>query len=396
MHLKNNNRNFLNHLIKLETFKPIIELTIKESYRDTLVSSSCQEFFEFMRRVGFARLVFRALILTPIQENMKDFIAHVITTYEDRVKLLSESRFCGQCFRGFIRRYEMNIHPPPEAEEKALPRSASVLRRTILSNDFQANRPRCGASISPRSPTSTPTTKRTTTLPVHIPHRPPHSHSHHSTLPPSPASNSHKNADGNGRLASHCVPVAAPSVPSACQHQQRPSTSHAPHPSTRSSTIETTTNHPRIPKTRSSSPSSSHRRPPPVLSFPPPPPPPHPQSRRRRRRQQIPARVVEDSCPCGRRNAGVRRRTRMSQVSSGWSAANRDVLPGWRRRRLQVGRKPRNASGYDLVQPVWRRRRRPRCPRRHAQNQVRRTGTQDKTLSSFVYRPVLPYTHVPL
>jgi protein phosphatase-4 regulatory subunit 3 len=59
MHLKNNNRNFLNHLIKLEVFKPIIELTIKESYRDTLVSSSCQEFFEFMRRVRLACLSFR-------------------------------------------------------------------------------------------------------------------------------------------------------------------------------------------------------------------------------------------------------------------------------------------------------------------------------------------------
>jgi protein phosphatase-4 regulatory subunit 3 len=51
IHLKNNNRNFLSHLCKLEVFKPIIALTLKESRRDTLVSSSCQEFFEFMRRV---------------------------------------------------------------------------------------------------------------------------------------------------------------------------------------------------------------------------------------------------------------------------------------------------------------------------------------------------------
>ncbi|KAH9049110.1 component of IIS longevity pathway SMK-1-domain-containing protein [Lactarius hengduanensis] len=122
MHLKNNNRNFLNHLVKLETFKPIIELAIKESYRDTLVNSSCQEFFEFMRR-----------------ENMKDVIAHVMTNYEDQVKQLSESRFSGQCFRSFVRRYEMNIHPPPEAEERPLPSQPSEIRRVDLAEESYFN-----------------------------------------------------------------------------------------------------------------------------------------------------------------------------------------------------------------------------------------------------------------
>ena len=138
MHLKNNNRNFLNHLVKLETFKPIIELTIKESYRDTLVSSSCQEFFEFMRRVRIAYISF-GVHTYSIQENMKDVIAHVITSYEDRIKQLSESRYCGQCFRGFIRRHEMNIHPPPEVEEKPLPRFASVfISGTYLTKRFSS------------------------------------------------------------------------------------------------------------------------------------------------------------------------------------------------------------------------------------------------------------------
>jgi hypothetical protein len=42
--------------------------------------------------------------------------------YEDRIKELSETRFGSQCFKGFIRRYEMNIHPPPlEIEEKPPP-----------------------------------------------------------------------------------------------------------------------------------------------------------------------------------------------------------------------------------------------------------------------------------
>jgi protein phosphatase 4 regulatory subunit 3 len=122
IHLKNNNRNFVNHLIKLEVFRPIFELTIKESRRDTLVSSSCQEFFEFMRRVRQPP-IFLWLILSAMQENMKELISHVMINYEDRIKQLSDSRFCGQCFRGFIRRYEMNIHPPPpELEEKPPPR----------------------------------------------------------------------------------------------------------------------------------------------------------------------------------------------------------------------------------------------------------------------------------
>jgi len=61
-------------------------------------------------------------MLIAVQENIKDVIAHIMLNYEERIKELSETRFCGQCFRGFIRRYEMNIHPPPlEVEEKPPP-----------------------------------------------------------------------------------------------------------------------------------------------------------------------------------------------------------------------------------------------------------------------------------
>lgn len=123
IHLKNNNRNFLSHLTKLEVFKPIVELTIKESRRDTLVNSSCQEFFEFMRR-----------------ENIKDVIAHIMLNYEDRIKALSEIRFCGQCFKGFIRRYEMNIHPPPlEVEEKLPLHQPLEMRRVDVDEESYFN-----------------------------------------------------------------------------------------------------------------------------------------------------------------------------------------------------------------------------------------------------------------
>jgi protein phosphatase-4 regulatory subunit 3 len=39
------------HLMKLDVFKPILDLTIQESRRDSLLSASCLEFFEHMRRV---------------------------------------------------------------------------------------------------------------------------------------------------------------------------------------------------------------------------------------------------------------------------------------------------------------------------------------------------------
>jgi len=123
IHLKNNNRNFLTHLSKLEIFKPIVELTIKESRRDTLVNSSCQEFFEYMRR-----------------ENIKDVIAHIMLNYEDRIKELCESRFCGQSFRGFLRRYEMNIHPlPTEVDEKPPPHQPLEMRRVDIDEESYFN-----------------------------------------------------------------------------------------------------------------------------------------------------------------------------------------------------------------------------------------------------------------
>jgi protein phosphatase-4 regulatory subunit 3 len=73
-----------------------------------------------MRRVCLSFLV--AYMLIVVQENIKDVIAHIMLNYEDRIKELSEIRFCGQCFKGFIRRYEMNVHPAPlEVEEKPPP-----------------------------------------------------------------------------------------------------------------------------------------------------------------------------------------------------------------------------------------------------------------------------------
>ena|ERR1700722_18479973 len=49
--LKLKNRNLFNQLIKYDLLEPILDLTFEESRRDNLLSSSCHEFFEFMRKV---------------------------------------------------------------------------------------------------------------------------------------------------------------------------------------------------------------------------------------------------------------------------------------------------------------------------------------------------------
>ncbi|KAI0920771.1 hypothetical protein AcW1_005052 [Taiwanofungus camphoratus] len=49
--LKLNNNNIFKHFIKHDVLKPILDLTEQESRRDNLLSASCQEFFEHMRKV---------------------------------------------------------------------------------------------------------------------------------------------------------------------------------------------------------------------------------------------------------------------------------------------------------------------------------------------------------
>ncbi|KAG1752462.1 component of IIS longevity pathway SMK-1-domain-containing protein [Suillus paluster] len=99
--LKVNNPNFMVHLMKLDVFKPILDLTIQESRRDSLLSASCQEFFEHMRR-----------------ENIKDPINHCMTKHEPSVRQLAASPLTGHRFMSFIRRWEINIEPPPKEESQ--------------------------------------------------------------------------------------------------------------------------------------------------------------------------------------------------------------------------------------------------------------------------------------
>lgn len=58
--------------MKLDVFKPILELTLQESHRDSLLSGSCQEFFEHMRRVkSISSLFYTQAHFTPAGEHKR-------------------------------------------------------------------------------------------------------------------------------------------------------------------------------------------------------------------------------------------------------------------------------------------------------------------------------------
>ncbi|KAF5322390.1 hypothetical protein D9619_000547 [Psilocybe cf. subviscida] len=95
--LKQGNPNSHAQVMKQDILKPILDLTIKESMRDNLLSCSCQEYFEHMRK-----------------ENLKDMIRFCMTTHEAEIQQLAKSPLGSQRFDLFIRRYEMNQAPPPE------------------------------------------------------------------------------------------------------------------------------------------------------------------------------------------------------------------------------------------------------------------------------------------
>ncbi|KAJ3558761.1 hypothetical protein NP233_g11438 [Leucocoprinus birnbaumii] len=80
------------------------DLTLQESRRDNLLSCSCQEYFESMRR-----------------DNMKDLIKFCMTRHEADIRKLAETPLGGQRFELLIRRYEMNNEPPPKETEPEKP-----------------------------------------------------------------------------------------------------------------------------------------------------------------------------------------------------------------------------------------------------------------------------------
>jgi protein phosphatase-4 regulatory subunit 3 len=105
--------------MKHDLLKPILDLTLKESKRDNLLSSSCQEFFEHMRRVRHFSDLFLQRLMGFIQENIKELIDHCMTRHEALVRQLAETSLGGPRFNALIRRWEMNVEPPPADKQEA-------------------------------------------------------------------------------------------------------------------------------------------------------------------------------------------------------------------------------------------------------------------------------------
>lgn len=87
--------------MKHDVLKPILDLTLRESRRDNLLSCSCHEYFDFMRR-----------------ENAKDLIKFCMTHHEEDIRKLAETPLGKERFLMFIRRWEINNEPPPPEEHK--------------------------------------------------------------------------------------------------------------------------------------------------------------------------------------------------------------------------------------------------------------------------------------
>ncbi|KAJ2929227.1 hypothetical protein H1R20_g7862, partial [Candolleomyces eurysporus] len=120
--LKQNNPVATNMMCKLDVFHPILELTLQESRRDNLLSCSCHEFFDSMRR-----------------ENMKELIKFCMTNHEELIRKLAKTPLGGQRFELFIKRYEINCQPPPpespESDRTIDPRAWSGPSRGMV--DFE-------------------------------------------------------------------------------------------------------------------------------------------------------------------------------------------------------------------------------------------------------------------
>ncbi len=154
-------------MIKVDVVHPILDLTLQESRRDNLLSCSCQEFFENMRRVGvllvtchvicfigLTALVCGVHALIYLQDNMKEMINFCMTKHEPLIRQLAETPLGGQRFELLIRRYEMNNEPPPPDEPKAekcvtISRCHIIVSVLIISFRTVDPRPWPGASRVP-------------------------------------------------------------------------------------------------------------------------------------------------------------------------------------------------------------------------------------------------------
>ncbi|KAG8965922.1 Platinum sensitivity protein [Tulasnella sp. 419] len=110
--IKMNNNFLIRHLIKHELFAPILDMTQKEAYRDNLLNSSCQEFFEHIRK-----------------ENIRILVNHLVSKHKPQLEKLSTMGTVAERFRGLILRWEQNNEPPPKASPPQNNENRPALRR---------------------------------------------------------------------------------------------------------------------------------------------------------------------------------------------------------------------------------------------------------------------------
>ncbi|KAG6861854.1 hypothetical protein C0995_011151 [Termitomyces sp. Mi166 len=99
--LRQNNSNIHTQIIKHDVVKPLLDLTLQESRRDNLLSCSCQEYFDFIRK-----------------EKVKELGTFCWTKHEQELRKLAQSPLGGQRFEQFnawiqFEMLQQNKEPPP-------------------------------------------------------------------------------------------------------------------------------------------------------------------------------------------------------------------------------------------------------------------------------------------
>ncbi|KAF9513249.1 hypothetical protein BS47DRAFT_980933 [Hydnum rufescens UP504] len=109
-----NNQFIIRHLIKHDVFDAILELTEREAARDNLITGSCQEFFEHIRK-----------------DTVRLAMTHIMEVHGTRVRALAEREVVGPRFKAFINRWEQITAPPPKSDANASTetKDISALRR---------------------------------------------------------------------------------------------------------------------------------------------------------------------------------------------------------------------------------------------------------------------------
>ncbi|KAF8339200.1 component of IIS longevity pathway SMK-1-domain-containing protein [Cantharellus anzutake] len=97
--IKANNQFITRHLIKHDIFRSTLELTEREASRDNLISASCQELFEHIRK-----------------DNIRVAITHIMDNFGPRIHALAERSVVGPRFKAFITRWEQINAPPPKPD----------------------------------------------------------------------------------------------------------------------------------------------------------------------------------------------------------------------------------------------------------------------------------------